>query len=280
MGAGMARRLLDGGFKLTVFNRTAERAEAFGRSGAEVAATPAEAAASADIVISMVAEDAASRSVWTGDSGALSGARPGTVLIESSTISLPWLKELAGLAAERGCELLDAPVTGSKTQAEAGQLIFLVGGSSETVLQVRPILASIGSGVIYVGPSGCGALLKLINNFLCGVEAAGLAEAMAWIERSSLDRQQAMDVLTNGAPGSPLVRILALRMQARDYEPNFELQWMAKDLRYAIEEAARSKFNLAMGSAARDLFQGAQQSGWAESDLSAVVEPLRPPREP
>ena len=280
MGAGMARRLLDGGFKLSVYNRTADRAEPFRRAGASVAASPAEAAADADIVLSMVADDAASRYIWTGETGALSTARPGTILIESSTISLPWLKELAGLAAERGCELLDAPVTGSKTQAEAGQLIFLVGGNSECLLRVRPILASIASGVVYVGPSGCGALLKLINNFLCGVEAAALAEAVTWIERSSLDRQPAMDVLINGAPGSPLVRVFALRMLARDYEPRFELQWMCKDLLYALEEASRTNLDLTTGRAALNLFQSADRAGWAEADVSAVIEPLRLARQP
>jgi 3-hydroxyisobutyrate dehydrogenase len=275
MGGGVARRLLEAGFPVTVFNRTRERAEPFARAGATVASSPAEAAANADVVICMVGDDAASRTVWTGDDGALSGVRPGTVLIESSTVSPSWLKELSGLAAERGCELLDAPVTGSKTQAETGQLLFLVGGNSEVLVRVRPVLQAVASGVVYIGPSGAGALLKLINNFLCGVQAAALAEALAWIERSPLDRQQALDVLLNGAPGSPLVRIFALRMQAREYDPKFALHWMIKDLRYAMEEAARSDVDLATGAAALERFQSAEREGWGPSDVSAVIEPLR-----
>ncbi len=130
MGSGMARRLLVNGFHLTVFNRNAEKSKSFASEGAHVASSPREAAAQSDIIISMVADDVAARSLWLGDNGALAAAKPGTVCIECSTVTVNWVRELAAAATTRGCEFLDAPVTGSKNQAAAGELNFLVGGSA------------------------------------------------------------------------------------------------------------------------------------------------------
>src|SRR5262245_44128385 len=137
MGGGMARRLLAAGFPLTVYNRNQEKSGALKVEGAQVAATPREAAAQAELVFSIVADDAASRSIWLGENGALSGANQSSVIVESSTLSLAWVKELATAAVARGCELLDAPVTGSKTHAASGELLFLVGGSASALEKAR-----------------------------------------------------------------------------------------------------------------------------------------------
>ena len=274
MGSGMARRLLAAGFPLTVYNRTPSRAEAFAAQGASVAATPREAAARAEVIIAMLADDAASRSAWMGENGALAGARPGAVLIESSTLSTHWVKELSAAAISQGCAFLDAPVTGSKPQAESGELLFLVGGESGSLDSVRDVLAPMSRGAVHLGPTGSGALMKLINNFVCGVQAASLAEALGIVESSGLNREQAVEILANGAPGSPLVRTLAARMVARDYRPNFALDLMAKDLTYAVEEARRLGVPLDTGRASRDVFSRASD-GWGDQDLSAVVEPFR-----
>jgi 3-hydroxyisobutyrate dehydrogenase len=273
MGSGMARRLQGAGFSLTVWNRTRARAEAI---GAPVADTPRQAAERAEVVIAMLADDAASRSAWLGENGALAGARPGAVLIESSTISVPWVTELAAAARQRGCEFLDAPVTGSKPQAESGSLLFLAGGLAQTLDRVREVLAPMSRGVVHVGPNGCGALMKLVNNFLCAVQAASLAEAMAVIEHSPLDRSSALEILKEGAPGSPMLKTLSARMAAREYQPNFALALMAKDIAYAIAEGKRLGVALETAQAALTLFQNANRAGHGDKDLSAVVEPLRP----
>ncbi|HWY76582.1 MAG TPA: NAD(P)-dependent oxidoreductase, partial [Verrucomicrobiae bacterium] len=128
MGSGMARQLLKAGFPLAVFNRNQEKAASFADGGARVARTPREAAVGADVLISMVADDNASRAVWVGENGALAAAAPGVVCVESSTVTVGWVRELAAAASARGCEFLDAPVTGSKAQAASGELNFLVGG--------------------------------------------------------------------------------------------------------------------------------------------------------
>ena len=275
MGGGMARRLLANGFAVTVFNRTPEKSKALAANGAKVAKSPREAASGTGVIISMVADDDASREMWLGESGALADAARGTVCIESSTVTVDWVRELAAAVTAKQCEFLDAPVTGTKSHATAGELNFLVGGNQNTVEKVRPVFAAMGKTVLPVGPIGSGALLKLINNFVCGVQVAALAEAMAMIERSGLDRAKALEVLTNGAPGSPLVKTVATRMTTPDYTPNFLLRLVTKDLSYAIKEAGKLSIELPMALAAREEFQRAIAGGHGDKDLAAVVEPLR-----
>ena len=275
MGTGMARRLLGAGFPLTVYNRNPQRAALLADEGAHVAASPREAAARADIVLSMVSDDVAARAVWLGEQGALAGAARGTVLVDCSTVSVAWIEELSRAAAAAGCPLLDAPVTGSKPQAAAGELSFLVGGSADALEIARPALAVMSRAIVHVGATGAGALLKLVNNFLCGVQAASLAEAMALIEKSGIDRTKALEVLTTGAPGSPLVKTLAARMTARNYTPNFSLRLAAKDMNYAVGEGRRHGVPLSTVVPVLDLYGRAIAGGHGEDDFAAVVEALR-----
>ena len=269
------RRLLGAGFPLTVYNRSADKAASLVADGARLAASPREAATGAEFIVSMVADDAASRGLWFGDRGALSEISPGGIMIESSTVTTGWINELADAARAKDVELLDAPVTGSRTQAASGELNFLVGGSEAALEKARPLFAAMGRSATRVGPTGSGALLKLINNFLCGVQAASLAEALAVIESAGLDREIATQILANGAPGSPLLKTLASRMTARDYTPHFHLSLMRKDLEYSLKEAAERGVNLSTARAALEAFERAAASGLGMQDVSAVVEPLR-----
>jgi 3-hydroxyisobutyrate dehydrogenase len=275
MGSGMARRLLGAGFPLTIYNRTADKAAPLVAEGARLAKSPSEAADGAAFIVSMVADDTASRRVWLGDEGALHHASPGAILIESSTVSTAWIRELAQSARTAGAELLDAPVTGSRTQAAAGDLRFLVGGSEDAVEKARPLFAAMGRSVVHLGPTGAGALLKLINNFLCGVQATALAEAVALIEKAGLERDVATRVLADGAPGSPLVKGILPRMVAADYAPHFRVSLMQKDLEYSLKEGERSGVALSMARPAIDAFRRAASSGHGAQDVSAVIEPLR-----
>ena len=149
----MASRLLSMGFPLTVYNRSREKAEKYAASGALVADTPRDAAARADLVIAMIADDVASRGVWLGPDGALAGAAPGKLLLDCSTISVAWVKELAAAAAEKGCEFLDAPVTGTKPHASSGELFFMVGGSASGFDRAREVLSALGREVLHLGPT-------------------------------------------------------------------------------------------------------------------------------
>ncbi len=277
MGSGMAANLIKAGFPLTVYNRTDSKAAPFAKLGARIASSPADAASDAQIIFSMLADDNASRAAWTGNNGALAAAKAGTVLVESSTVSPAWIKELAGLAAARGIELLDAPVTGSRLQAEQGQLTFLVGGSDQALARVTPALKIMSKEVVHLGPSGSGATMKLLNNFLCGVQVASLAEAMVWLEHSGLAREKALHVLKNGAPGSPLLGAISARMVSQDYTVNFLLRLMAKDLTYAHAAAASSGVQLTTAKSAHKLFESAQAAGHGDEDMASVVEALRNP---
>jgi 3-hydroxyisobutyrate dehydrogenase len=275
MGAGMAGRLIGEGFALSVYNRSPQSAAILAERGARVGKSPRDAASGAEFIIAMLADDQASREAWLGENGALAGTGPGTILIESSTISPAWVGELSKAAAGRRCELLDAPVTGSKPQAAAGQLVFLVGGSAAALEKSRPVLAVMSREIVHLGPSGSGALVKLINNFVCGVQAVALAEALALIERTNLDAAKALAVLTEGAPGSPLVKTFSKRMTARDFAPNFRLKLMLKDLQYAIREADARSLPMATAAAAMATLHKAAESGLAEQDVSSVIELLR-----
>jgi len=272
MGAGMAGRLLAAEFPTTVYNRSRDKAAPFAQRGATVAPSPRAAAENADVVISMVADDPASREVWLGEQGALAGASPGSLLIESSTLTVKWVRELAADAARHGCDFVDAPVTGSKPQAAAGELLFLTGGSDAAVERARPVLSAMGRDVVHLGPTGSGALLKLINNFLCGVQAASMAEALAWLQAGGMDRAKAALILGEGAPGSPILRRVADRAERSDFVPAFSLRLMAKDLTYAVEEASRSGIDLQTAATALSRFQDAVRKGFGEEDFAAVTK--------
>ena len=180
--------------------------------------------------------------------------------------------ELAAGAAQRGCKFLDAPVTGTKPHAASGELLFLVGGSTEALDTVRPVLSVLGRDVVHLGPQGSGTLMKLINNFLCGVQAASLAEAMGMIEAGGLDRAKALSILTDGAPGSAIVKRVASRAASNDFDPNFTLRLMAKDLTYAVNEASAEGLPLRTASSALEIFKAVIASGHGEEDFSAVTK--------
>jgi 3-hydroxyisobutyrate dehydrogenase len=160
-------------------------------------------------------------------------------------------------------------------QAEGGQLSFLVGGSERALGIATPVLQAMSREIVHLGPVGSGSKMKLINNFLCGVQVASLAEGLTWIERSGLDREKAISILKAGAPGSPLLGAISARMMSQSYSVNFLLRLMAKDLLYAETEAARFDVALTTAESARSLFEAAVAKGYGEADMSSVIEPLR-----
>jgi 3-hydroxyisobutyrate dehydrogenase len=280
MGRGMALNLLKAGFPLTVYNRTRAKAEALQDAGAVVAESPARAAKGATVVLAMLADDEASRAAWLGPDGlgadgALAAMQPGSIAVECSTLSPDWIAELDRAARDRGLRVVEAPVTGSRAQAEGGQLNFLVGADEEALALVAPVLKSMSKEILHLGPVGSGAQLKLINNFLCGVQVTSFAEALTWMERTGLKRDVALEFLKKGAPGSGILNAMSERMTQRTYEVNFLLRLMAKDLRYAQGAAAQMGVDLSMAKAAEVMFQKAQQEGQGERDMSAVVEVVR-----
>ena len=276
MGNGMARNLLKAGFPLTVYNRTRAKAEPLAALGATVAASPREAAADADIVIAMVGDDHASRAVWLDDGGALAVAPAKAVLVECSTLSLEWVRELAERCAALGLDFLDAPVTGSKDAAESGELKLMVGGDAAALERARPALESISTQMIHFGPSGAGALIKLINNLMVAAQVAVLAEGLNLAEQGGLDLAQVVPFLINAGPGSPVVKGKAARIAAHDYaDTQFALRWMHKDATYAMHAADEFGVPMPTLAAARELYRMARNLGLDEQDFAAVAEALR-----
>lgn len=275
MGSGMASNLLKAGFPLRVYNRTRSKAEPLADQGATVVGSPEEAARGADVVLTMLSDDRASRETWLGPSGALRGMKPGSIAVESSTVTPRWITELKQHTDAAGVALLDAPVTGSRMQAAGGQLSFLVGGDPAVLEKAQPVLEAMSQSVTYVGPTGSAARLKLVNNFLCGVQLASIAEAMSWIERSGLDREAAFDFLKRGAPGSPMLGAMAARMMQATYDVNFQLSLMKKDMDYAASDAAEFSLELRTIEPVKSRLQDAVNAGWSDKDMSSVVETVR-----
>jgi 3-hydroxyisobutyrate dehydrogenase len=230
MGARVAQRLLAAQHDVRVFNRTSARAMPLVALGAEVAESARAAVRDAELVISMVTDDDASRALWLdAEHGALAALPPGALVMESSTVSPTWVRTLGEAAARQGVRLLDAPVLGSRPQAEAGQLIYLVGGTPDDVDAVRPVLSAVSSAVHRVGEIGDGATAKLAVNALFATQVAALAEWARVLPAAVLELLRGLPVLSPAAAGA-----LGL-MRAGRTAPLFPIALVAKDLRYAVE---------------------------------------------
>jgi 3-hydroxyisobutyrate dehydrogenase-like beta-hydroxyacid dehydrogenase len=266
----MARRLLDAGYPVCVYNRTPARAESLIQRGATWGATPAEAVAGADCVVVCVRDDAAARAVWLEpQTGVLSAMKPGALALESSTLTPRCAMELSDAASAAGIDFLEAPVVGSRPQAEAGQLVYLVGGEVAVLDRARPILAHLGAAIHHVGGKGQAAVLKLVVNAMLGVQVAALAELLG-VLRHWGNAEAAASVLGQLAVTSPAARgALALMLSGND-EPLFPIELVEKDLRYLMEAAKTQGSEVPTTARVADLFQQAQQSGLGGLNLSAI----------
>ena len=272
MGAGMAGNWLAKGFQLSVWNRTPAKAQALAAKGAKAAATPREAAAGADVIFAMVADDAASRSVWLRDDGALAGAKPGAIVVESSTLTPGWVRELASHARAKGCGFLDAPVGGSRQAAASGELRLFVGGDAAMLDKARPALVAIGNKIDLLGPAGAGATWKLINNQLIATQTAALAEALDLARKAGFRPVQISSLILSGAALSPIVKLKLPRMLEGDFDQtDFALSLMLKDARYAAALAQSLDAPADIIRGAVDAFARAEAKGLGAKDFAAVA---------
>ncbi len=272
MGSRMALNLLKAGHQVTVWNRSPAAAAELVSLGARQAGTPKEAARGAAFVFAMVRDDAASRQVWLDpETGALAGMAAGAVAIESSTLSPDWVRELGNAASKHGVSLLEAPVAGSRPQAEAAQLVYLIGGDQATFDRCEPLLKVLGSALHLVGPLGTGALVKLGTNALLGIQVTALAELMGMFQRNGVDASSALNVIGQTAVSSPAARQIAGLMLAEDISPRFPVELIEKDFGYALE-AAGSREAAPTIAAARQIFQEAMRKGLGPSNMTSVVQ--------
>ncbi len=273
MGGRIAGRLLDSGYTVVGTNRTRVRAAPFVERGLVWCDTPRQVAGAADVILSSVADDAALEAVATGDDGILAGLRPGTVYAEMSTVSLQVSQGLAERVRGRGAEMLDAPVSGSVPQAEAGQLTIMVGGGEMAYERALPVLAELGS-VVRVGENGQGLLLKLAINISLAEQIVAFGEGVLLAERGGIDRRLAVEVMTASAIGSPLLKGRAPLLVDASGPVWFDIRMMQKDLGLALDAARHLGVPLPTTTAANDLLTLARMLGYERRDVASVHEAL------
>lgn len=276
IGRGIAQNLLNAGYDLTVYNRSSAKAQPFAEQGATVANIPREAAQNADVIISIVSDDSASREIWLGDNGALAGAKAGAVLVESSTISLEWSRQLTDIALGKGFDIIDCPVAGSKDAAASGALRLLVGGDEAVLEKVRPVLESFSGGIVYMGGHGTGNAIKLVNNMILAVQTLVWAEGLTLATKLGVTVENFQKLIGEGALSSPVMKAFTARMIAGTYQEDthFPLQWMRKDAFYALRAGDEVGVPLPTASATYEAFHFAQASGLGEADVTAIIKSL------
>jgi 3-hydroxyisobutyrate dehydrogenase len=270
MGSRMAANLQSAGYALRVYNRDHAKARPFAEKGAQACDTPAAAVQGASYVVSMVADDVATRAVMLGADGAVAAATAGTIIIDSSTNTPAMAREAAQAAAARRVQYLDAPVSGSLAQAQGKELVFMVGGDSVAFERARPVLSAMGRMAKHMGAAGTGATIKLINNMLSGTATAAIVEAVMIAEAAGLDRAATLEVLGEGAAGSRLMKTRMPKMFGRDFAPQFQLQLMEKDLRYFLLLAQELDRPVPVAALVRSQFQAARRGDLGKLDSSAL----------
>ena len=272
MGGRMARRLLDAGYALCGYNRTAAKATDLVRAGMTLAASPREVAERADIVFTMVTDDTALEAVTRPPEGLLAGWRPGAILVEISTVSPAVIERLAAAVAARGGALLDAPVSGSPATLDAGQLSFMVGGDPAVLERARPYLEAIGPTITHVGPVGLAKSMKIAVNQGLAVQMLAFAEAVALAEKAGIDRARAVEVLLKSVIASPMVKYRGPFVLGMPEEALFDVDMIQKDLRLALDMARASGVALPSVSLTHELLTAAKGLGLAKYDFAVVFD--------
>ena len=276
MGGAMARNLMQAGYQVTAYNRTAAKAAALAAAGARTAATPAEAAKDGALICIVVTNPQAVWEVLRGDHGVLAVEGQGRAILQHSTLDISSTLEIAAACRERGYAFLDCPVTGSKRQAEGAELIFEAGGDAALLERVHPVLMAMGRHIVHAGPVGAGTALKLCMNMVVAQMTTGLCEAVGFARAMHVDPKGIFDVLEH----SPVLNAgyFALKKQpllSGDYPPAFSLANMLKDVRFMNGEAARKGLSLPATAGVQALLEQALARGLGDQDLTAAVEVLK-----
>jgi 3-hydroxyisobutyrate dehydrogenase-like beta-hydroxyacid dehydrogenase len=289
MGSRMAANLARAGFAVTAWTHTPGKAARWaGEHGAAAAATPAEVAAESDMVVSMVVDGDQVAEVMLGEQGVASGAQPGLLAIDMSTIGPQAARRIGSELRGRDVEMLDAPVTGSSPRAQDGTLTIMVGGERDAYERALPALEAMGRLVVHVGALGQGQMLKLLNNAVAAANASALAEALVLAGAEGLDLDTFETVLGAGSGGSAQLEVKAAAMRSHDFTPLFKAEHMLKDVRLCLAQARAAGVRFGAAEHAEGLLRGVVESGGGQEDYAAIVAqaerrsgsaaPARPPR--
>jgi len=271
MGKPMGHNLLKNGFALTVWNRTAARGDDLVAAGAKRVATPSEAAAAAEVVITIVSDPPAVESVLWGDNGVLAGLKRGSVLVDSSTVTPALARRAAEACGERGCEFLDAPVTGGTWGAEKGELVFMVGGKAETLERVAPVLGAMGKQWLHMGPHGAGQVIKLATNLILALQTVATAEALALVRGAGIPGEKLAEMMQASMGRSKLIDVKLPMMLEGRYTPSFPLRLMNKDAGLALELGAESGVRMPGATAAREVMTAVERAAKEDVDYAALA---------
>jgi 3-hydroxyisobutyrate dehydrogenase len=270
MGSRLAARLMAAGYSLVVYDRTHEKALLLARQGARVAETPRAVAAHCSVVLSCLADDSAVEAALQGPDGAFDGARPGTTFIEMSTILPETSRAVAAAAQARGMALLDAAISGSTPQVEAGTITLLVGGDQTVYEHCLPMLTTLTQRCFYMGSTGMGTTMKLVVNTLLGVGIQVLAEALALGEKAGLEKGRLLDVLAQTAVISPRQQLALENVRREEYPVTFGLQLMHKDFGLILREAESLHVPMPTTAAAEQLSTVELASG-GDGDITSTI---------
>ena len=273
MGRPMAKNLLaKTGCILTVCNRSAAAAEDLASLGAKIAATPAEVAAVSDVVFTMLPDSPEVKTVVLGPNGVLAGAKPGLVLVDTSSIAPLAAKEVAAKAAAVGVTMLDAPVSGGEPKAIAGTLAFMVGGDANVFARVQPLLAAMGSSVTHLGEIGSGNLTKLANQIIVALNIAAVSEALVLAAKSGVDPQVVVQAIRSGLAGSTVLEAKAPMMLKGNFAPGFRIGLHIKDLQNALDTAQESGAALPLTGQVMEMLKNLRADGHGGEDHSGLVQ--------
>jgi 3-hydroxyisobutyrate dehydrogenase len=272
MASGMAQNFLKHGYAVNIWNRNSEHLRSLLEAGAKQAKTAKEVSATSDIIIECVSDDEASRSVWLGDEGILAGADKDKVLIVSSSLSLEWTDELAGLCQDKGLQFLDMPLTGSRAGAENGTLRLLIGGEESVLETIRTDLEPISEKIYYFGKAGAGMRFKLILNSLIGIHMNAAAQARKLARKAGISPEAFANAIVDGnmGPASPATKLVFDSVNWEEGHVNFAIQWLEKDLRYARQMAETYGFNFDLLNDTQADYAKAKEAGLGESDVTAI----------
>src|SRR6185436_17847383 len=278
MGSPMVRRLLLAGYAVTVWARRTEAITPLTAAGARTGESPADVAATSDIVMTMVTDTKAVDEVVLGERGIARGARPGAVVVDHSTIAPDGARRIAGALRSQGVEMLDAPVSGGSMAAEAGTLAIMIGGSAAGVDRVTPVLSSYAKTIVHVGASGAGQVAKACNQICTIVNQLGAAEAMLLAERAGVDPRAVKNAMMGGFAASRMLDLQAPKMIAREFEGKVESRLHHKDIHIVLELARKYGIELPASAAAAQVLDTLQQRGGARQDSAAIITVLDSPR--
>ena len=274
MGVRMAENLLKKGFPLTVWNRTPARAEALAKAGAHVAKTPFELAERSEVVVACVADPAAVEELVFGAHGLIGGVRPGLRYLECSTVSPGTTKRVAAALQERGGDLLEGPMTGSKNGAASGTLLFMTGGAAAVHEELLPVMMAMGSKAIYCGELGMGSTVKLIGNTIISFMLEGLCEGVVVGRKAGLSVDKIVEVVMASGFASPYYTFKGGQIAKRDFDQHFSIDLLVKDQTLMLAEAAALRAPMPGLAAIREVCQAARAQGHGQEDIAAVVKAL------